>query len=159
MMQPLENSTDDVYRLLAMSVDVVHASAMIVWGAGLPLLVWHHYRTLSRLYTWFAAAFVIISVASQWALGECFLTRAARELWLRSSDFREGVPFTVLFANTVAGIRPTTRTAVLLWEAAVLVTSAGSLWSLYRHARHEDRHGDERGSAQRPRAPHDRQEC
>jgi hypothetical protein len=28
----------------------------------------------------------------------------------------------------VAGIRPSSRTVVLLWEVAVLVTSLGSLW-------------------------------
>ena len=122
----------DTYRILAMSVDLLHAAAMIAWGAGLPLLVWHRYPRLSRAYTWFAAAFVLSTIASQWLLGECFLTRAARDFWLRSGAFRETVPFTVLFTNTVAGIRPTSRTAVLMWEVAVLVTSLGSLWSFYR---------------------------
>jgi hypothetical protein len=141
-----------MYRFLAMSVDVVHATAMIAWGVGLPLLVWHRYARLSRGYTWFAAAFVVISVASHWALGECFLTRVAREFWLRSSDFREGVPFTVLFVNTVAGIRPTARTAVLLWEAAILATSVGSLWSFYRHTGRREQ-VKPRNEGNRPPAP------
>jgi hypothetical protein len=144
-----------MFRLLAVSVDVAHATAMIVWGAGLPLLVWHRFARLSRAYTWFAAVFVIASVASQWALGECFMTRIARDFWFRGGGFRDGVPFTVTFTNAVAGIRPTTRVAVLLWEAAVLVTSIGSLWSFYRHARRAERrrrgHRD-RGASSDPMA-------
>jgi hypothetical protein len=125
-------NVSSLYRVLAMTTDVVHAAAMVAWGLGLPLLVWHRRRRLSRAYAWFAMAFVISTVASQQVLGECFFTRLARELWNASGGFREDVPFTVVFANAVAGIRPTTRTAVLLWETAVFVTSAGSLWCWHR---------------------------
>jgi hypothetical protein len=149
----------ELFRFLAIGVDVAHAAAMIAWGAGLPLLVWHRYARLSRAYTWFAAVFVVLSVASQWALGECFLTRIAREFWFRGGGFRDGVPFTVLFTNAVAGIRPSTRTAVIIWEAAVLATSVGSLWSFYRHARRDARPSRDRSGSVRPSEPRDQQAC
>lgn len=158
-MTPSLASSAEVFRFLAIGVDVAHASAMIAWGAGLPLLVWHRYARLSRAYTWFAAVFVVSSVASQWVLGECFLTRIAREFWFRGGGFRDGVPFTVLFTNAVAGIRPSTRTAVIIWEAAVLATSVGSLWSFYRHARRRAREPRERHSPERPSASRDQQVC
>jgi hypothetical protein len=114
--------------ILAATVDLAHGLVMVAWGLGLPLLFWHRFPRLSRGYMWFALSFVILSVASQELLGECFLTRIARELWLQSGGYRGREPFTVLFANAVAGIRPTAREAVLVWEVAVFVTSAASLW-------------------------------
>jgi len=117
-----------VYATLAAAVDFTHALAMLAWGLGLPLLVWHRYERLSRAYMWFAIGFVVISVASNRILGECFLTTLARYFWQTAGGFRDGVPFTVLFANAVAGIRPTAREAVLAWEAAITLTSIGTLW-------------------------------
>jgi hypothetical protein len=119
----------DLYRLAAMTVDVAHALAMLVWGLGLPLLVWHRFERLSHLYTLFAAVFVVSSVGSHWALGECFLTTLARSLWNAAGAWRDSVPFTVTLTNTIAGIRPSTRSAVVAWEIAILATSVGSLWS------------------------------
>ena len=115
-------------RFWASSVDVLHVMAMIVWGVGLPLLVWHRFPALSRVYAWYAAAFVVLSVASNQVLGECFLTTLARHLWEAAGSHRERVPFTVVLANTVAGVRPTTREAVLVWQAAILATSVGTLF-------------------------------
>lgn len=120
--------------MLAMLVDVIHALAMLLWGLGLPLLVWHRFERLSHLYTVFALLFVAFSVLSHWTLGECFLTTLARWFWLASGGWRDTVPFTMLLANAVAGIRPSARSAVLVWEAAILVTSLGGLWS-WRKAR------------------------
>lgn len=121
-------ATSNVYAALAAAVEVTHALAMIVWGLGLPLLVWHRYEKLSRAYMWYAIGFVVMSVTSNQILGECFLTTLARHLWLAGGGYRDGVPFTVLFANAVAGIRPTAREAVLTWQAAIVLTSIGTLW-------------------------------
>jgi hypothetical protein len=112
-----------------MAVDLTHAAAMLAWGLGLPLLFWHRFEKLSHYYTMFAVLFVVSTVASHLAFGECFLTRLARTLWLASGATREAAPFTVVLTNTIAGIRPSTRSAVLVWELAVLLTSFGSLWS------------------------------
>lgn len=101
---------------------------MIVWGLGLPLLFWHRYERLSRAYNWFVIVFVVISVGSKLVLGECVLTTLARHLWLAGGGYRAGVPFTVLFVNAIAGIRPTTESAVLAWEIAITATSIGSLY-------------------------------
>jgi hypothetical protein len=121
-------TTSNVYGALAAAVEVTHGLSMIVWGIGLPLLVWHRYERLSRAYMWYALVFVVISVASNRLLGECFLTTFARHLWVGAGGYRDGVPFTVLFANAVAGIRPTAREAVLAWQLAIVLTSIGTLW-------------------------------
>jgi hypothetical protein len=124
----------DMLQLLAALTDIFHAGAMLAWGLGMPLLFWHRFPRLSRAYMWFSMAFVVITVASQAVLGECFLTTLARELWLAGDGFRERVPFTVLVTEWVAGIRPTAREAVLLWELGVFASSAGGLWCWYRTA-------------------------
>jgi hypothetical protein len=121
-------NASNLTAILASAVDLTHALVMLAWGLGFPLLFWHRFPRLSRAYMWFALSFVVVSVASHELLGECFLTSIARELWIRSGGYRGQEPFTVLFANAVAGIRPTTREAVLVWEVAVFVTSAASLW-------------------------------
>jgi hypothetical protein len=124
-----------IYRLLASAVDALHALSMLAWGIGLPLLVWHRFQRLSHAYMIYALAFVTVSLASHFLLGECVLTTLARELWLRGGGYRDGVPFTVLLANTVAGLRPSRREVVLLWELAIFVTSAGSVWCWIRTRR------------------------
>ena len=121
-----------VYRILAASVDFVHALIMVLWGVGLPLLIWHRFQRLSRAYMWFASGFVALSLASHYALGECFLTTLARMLWRAGGGYRDGVPFMAVLANTIAGIRPTKRSVTLVWEAAVFATSVGSLWCWHR---------------------------
>ena len=124
-----------VYTVLAASVDFAHALSMLLWGLGLPLLVWHHFPRLSRAYMWFAAVFVAISLASHGAWGECVLTRVARELWRRGGGYRDGVPFVALLANSIAGVRPSNRQVVLLWEIAIFLTSVGGLWCWRRTAK------------------------
>jgi hypothetical protein len=122
----------NAYRLLAASVDLLHAASMLLWGLGLPLLVWHRFPRLSRAYMWFASLFVVVTVLSQQLLGECVLTAWARALWRAGGGYRDGVPFMALLANSVAGIRPSRREIVLVWELAVLITSVGSLWCWHR---------------------------
>jgi hypothetical protein len=123
------------YRALAAGVDALHAVSMLVWGLGLPLLFWHRFRRLSHAYMLYALVFVAVSVSSHFLLGECVLTTLARELWLHGGGYRDGVPFTALLANTVAGMRPSRREVVLLWEIAVFGTSAGSVWCWLRTRR------------------------
>jgi len=117
-----------VFRLLAAGVDLTHALLMLAWGLGLPLLFWHRFARLSRVYVGFCAIFVAISLASNQVLGECVLTTLARQLWQAAGGYRDAVPFTVLFVNAIAGIRPTAREAVLAWEAAIFVTTLGLLF-------------------------------
>ena len=126
---PAHSST---YELLAGGVEALHALCMVIWGIGLPFLFWHRFPRVSELYMGYAIAFVVTSVVSHWVLDECVLTTLARALWERAGGHRDELPFTVHVVNTVAGLRPTRREAVLLWEAAVLVTSAGGLWHWLR---------------------------
>jgi hypothetical protein len=132
-----------VFRLLAAAVDSLHALAMLAWGLGLPLLVWHRFRWLSRVYMVYAFVFVAVSLVSHLLLGECVLTTLARRLWLLGGGYRDGIPFSALLANTVAGLRPSQREVVLVWEGAILVTSVGSLWCWLRNRRDETRAGHE----------------
>jgi hypothetical protein len=127
-----------MFRGLAWGVDVTHALLMVLWGIGLPLLYWNRFPKLSQSYEWFALVFVGGSIVSHLALGECFLTLLSRELWEAAGGFRDRVPFAVLFVNAVARVRPSTQTAVLLWQGAVGVSAVSVLW--YR-ARKRARHG------------------
>jgi hypothetical protein len=128
-----------MFELLSAAVDLAHALAMLVWGAGLPLLFWHRWPQLSRAYMLYSLSFVGISVLSQLTLGECFLTTLARELATQgtSATLRNHTSFTVQLVEAVAGIRPSERTAVRLWELAIFVTSVSML--LYVTRRHQDK--------------------
>jgi hypothetical protein len=119
-------------RLLAQAVDILHVLVMVLWVGGLPLLVWHRFPGLSRAYMWFATAFVLVSVISHQLLGECFLTSLARGRWQAGGGYRDAVPFTVVLADAVAGLRPSERSVVIAWEFFVLLSSAGSLWCWHR---------------------------
>lgn len=121
-------TTNSLYGVLAAAIELGHGLSMVVWGLGLPLLVWHRHERLSRAYMWYAIVFVTLSVVSNRVLGECFLTTLARYAWQAAGGYRDSVPFTALLANTVAGIRPSTREVVFAWQAAVVLTSIGTLW-------------------------------
>jgi hypothetical protein len=123
-----------VFELLGAAVDALHALAMVVWGLGLPLLFWHRWRTVTRVYTTYSLIFIGISVASHLLLGQCFLTVMSRELYLAGHhpELREGASFIVQAVEFVAGIRPSERWAVWVWQAALFAGSAGTLWSLHR---------------------------
>lgn len=124
--------SSSAYELLAAGVEAVHAFSMVLWGIGLPLLFWHRFPRLSEVYMLYAVAFVGVSVASHFFSGECVLTTLARWLWQQAGGYRDDLPFTTRLANTVAGLSPTKREVVLLWEAAVLITSAGGIWHWFR---------------------------
>ena len=127
-----------MHELLSAAVDVVHALAMLVWGAGLPLLFWHRWPALSRGYMVYSLVFIGASVGSQLVLGECFLTTLARDLAEQGSNalLRQKASFTVRLVESVAGLRPTERLAVRLWELAIFVTCMGMLVHMWRRPGH-----------------------
>jgi len=127
-------------RFLAATVEFSHGLMMIVWGLGLPLLIWHRFRRLSRLYMWLSLVFVGGSVLSHQLLGECVLTALARSLWQAAGVQTEDVPFVVQFTNQVARIRPSAKSAVLAWEAAIAVYCVAFLWGR-RLAQRSPQHG------------------
>ena len=128
-----------MFELLSAAVDVIHALAMLAWGIGLPLLFWHRWPSVSRGYMVYSLVFIVLSVVSQRLLGECFLTTLARDLYAQGTneDLRDRTSFTARLVETVAGLRPSERLAVRLWELAVFVTCVGMLVHMARRsARH-----------------------
>ena len=119
-------------RFLAVAVEFSHGLVMVVWGLGLPLLLWHRFQRLSRLYMWLSLAFVGGSVVSHQLLGECVLTALARSLWQSAGVPADDVPFIVQLTNHVARIRPSARSAVLIWEAAIAIYCVAFLWGQRR---------------------------
>lgn len=130
-----------MFELLSAAVDLTHALAMLVWGAGLPLLLWHRWPRLSQAYMLYSLVFVGISVSSQLILGECFLTTIAREFAQAgtSATIRQHTSFTVRLVEAVAGMRPSERTAVRLWELAIFITSLSMLLYVTRPSTHSDK--------------------
>lgn len=123
---------------LAGLIDAVHATAMIVWVVGLPLLFWHGKPRWSRIYVWYALAFVVVTRVSHELLGECVLTRMARDVRiLGGADVHGQTSFMVRVVNGIAGLRFTEQSAVLVWEWSVFLCSAGVLFYLYRHRARE----------------------
>jgi len=119
---------------LAVLSDSLHVLFMIAWAFGLPLLFWHRWPRLSFACTLYAVAFVILSQLSHQLLGECFFTTLSRSLWASAGVHADGT-FTGRLVNWVAGVRPTTETAVLIWEIAIVGTAVAAAWSLLRHLR------------------------
>lgn len=126
--------TEGVFELLGAAVDGLHAVAMVVWGLGFPLLFWHRWVSLTRIYMLYSLVFIVVSVISHLALGQCFLTVIARELYLAGHhpELRDTTSFIVRIVEFVAGIRPSERWAVWVWEAGLFAGSAATLWSLHR---------------------------
>ncbi len=117
-------------------VDTLHAIAMVAWVVGLPLLFWHRWPRLSRVFVIYSLAFVSVTWLSHELLGECVLTTLSRELWNASGlAVRGQSSFTLRLVDAVAGVHFKERSVVILWEASVFVSSAGMLWYLLRGRR------------------------
>lgn len=128
-----------MFQFLAICIDVLHTLAMLVWGLGLPLLLWHRWPRLSRAYLWYALTFVVVSVGTHQIYGECFLTKVARDLRAIGDPnvLREYSSFSVQLVNLVAGIRPTEDAAVLAWEVALSITALFMLRYMYKTKQRE----------------------
>jgi hypothetical protein len=126
------------YDMVAAALDAVHALLMVVWVAGIPLLFWHRWPRLSWSCVVYTIVFIVVSQASQWLLGECFLTTWARWFWRRGSGAppfeRHGSWFTVRFSEAVFHLRPTQRAVSITWELLVLVCAIG-IFLGYRRVR------------------------
>jgi hypothetical protein len=124
-----------VFPVLGSIVDFVHALLMVAWVAGLPLLFWHRYPTATRWYAAYAVVFIVLNQASQFFLGECFLTTLSRLLWEHGSAPPRSAPgewFTVRVAMAVFRMTPSHRSIKLLSELLILVTAVGMLVSVRR---------------------------
>ena len=139
-----------MFKLLAIAIEFSHGLMMLLWGVGLPLLIWHRLARLSRAYVWFSLVFVLGSVVSHQLLGECVLTTLARASWREAGGHVDAVPFIVRFTNGVAGIRPSTRIAVLVWEVAIALYCVAFLWGWRRLASGSARSRSITGTEHRP---------
>jgi hypothetical protein len=111
---------------LAAAIDFIHALAMVVWIAGIPLLFWHRWPKLSRVYVVSCVAFLVITRVSHYLLGECFLTTLARSAARIDSAAEPSHDwFTVRFAEAVFRMRPTEKSVILASEALLLVCCIG----------------------------------
>ncbi len=116
---------------------------MIVWGLGLPLLFWHRWRGITRGYLVYSASFILISVVSHFVFGECFLTTLARQAYEAGHHpaLREKVSFIVRMTELIAGIRPSERWAVWVWQVGLFTSSTGMLWYFHRERVRSRRRG------------------
>jgi polyferredoxin len=122
-----------MWSILGSAVDVLHALLMAFWVLGLPLLFVRRWPQASRAYGIYAIAFIVLSQASEWILGECFLTSIAGRLWNGAAD---PVPvdasewFTVRLAKWVFDMAPSHRSIVIASEALIFATAIGVLVNL-----------------------------
>ena len=122
-----------MWQIFGSAVDVVHALLMAAWVLGLPLLFVRRWPRLSRAYGAYAIVFIVVSQASEWMLGECFLTTIAGWLWngaphAAAVDTSEW--FTVRLAKWVFDMAPSHRSIVIASEVLILATAVGVVLTL-----------------------------
>jgi len=126
-----------VSQAFASVIDALHALFMVTWVLGLPLLFWRRWPRLTKAYGVYVVVFIVLSQASHYLLGECFLTALSRYFW----QLGGGAPspgseewFTVRFAWFIFGLSPSHRSIVIASEALISITALGILFSM-RHLR------------------------
>lgn len=128
-----------MWAMVAAGVDFVHALLMAAWVAGLPLLFWHRWPRLTRAYSLYAVAFIVVSQGSHWLLGECVFTTIARWCARSAAGPVSDEWFTVRVAQAIFHMAPSHRSVVWASEALILVTAVGMLVS-YRLWHREPAH-------------------
>jgi hypothetical protein len=128
-----------MWRVVAASVDLVHALLMVAWVVALPLLFVRRWPRLARASAIYAVVFIALSQGSQMLLGECFFTTLARRAWehaaLDGAAPASNEWFTVRVARAVFGMSPSHHAITRVFEVIVLVVAAGILASLARGRR------------------------
>ena len=126
------------YAVTATLVDTVHAALMVAYFVGIPLLFYHRWPRVSRIYALYAVTFVIFSQGPKLLWGHCFLTPLAGELWHRAGTSVVATEwFTVRLSNLVFHSAPSHRIISWIGDAFVLTTAVGAVLRLRSHA---DRH-------------------
>ena len=126
------------YAVAASFVETIHATFMVAYFVGIPLLFFHRWPRVSRIYAVYAVSFVVFSQGSKLLWGHCFLTPLAGELWHRGGTaIAANEWFTVRLSNLVFHSAPSHRIISWIGDAFVLVTAIGAVLRLRSHA---DRH-------------------
>jgi hypothetical protein len=111
---------------------------MVAYFIGIPLLFFHRWPRLSRVYAVYAVSFVVFSQGSKLLWGHCFLTPLAGELWhLSGTPVVAAEWFTVRLSNLIFHSAPSHRNISWIGDALVLITAVGAALRLRSHA---DRH-------------------
>lgn len=123
-----------MWQAFGSAMDVFHALLMAAWIVGLPLLFVRRWPRLTRAYGIYAIVFIVSSQASEWLLGECFLTSIAGALWSRagsaaSVDTSEW--FTVRLAKWIFDMAPSHRSIVITSEVLIFATAVGVLLTVH----------------------------
>jgi hypothetical protein len=118
--------------IAATFIDVLHALLMLLWVLGLPLLLWHRWPRLTRGYAWYAVVFIVVNLASQYALGECFLTTIARHFWEHASNVPEHLDdwFTIRFSDLVFRMTPSHVAVKRATQGLIFLTAVGMLYTM-----------------------------
>jgi hypothetical protein len=126
------------YAVAASFAETIHASFMVAYVVGIPLLFFYRWPRVSRIYAAYAVAFVVFSQGSKLLWGHCYLAPLAGELWHRSGTaIAANEWFTVRLSNLVFHAAPSHRIISWIGDAFVLVTAIGTVLRLRSQA---DRH-------------------
>jgi hypothetical protein len=126
-----------MWTALGVSVDLIHALAMVAWLVGLPLLFVKRWPRARLAYATYAIVFIVVSQASMIFLHECVLTLATRWFWGHDPAYVVSNEwFTERLARAVFGMAPSRHVISRLSEVLVLATAAGVLASVFRSQRH-----------------------
>jgi hypothetical protein len=137
------------YAVAASFVETIHATFMVAYFVGIPLLFFNRWPRVSRIYAVYAVSFVVFSQGSKLLWGHCFLTPLAGELWHRSgTSIAANEWFTVRLSNLVFHSAPSHRIISWIGDAFVLITAIGAVLRLRSHAdRHPSSHRNVGGAA------------
>ena len=115
--------------MLSTFIDFIHALSMIVWVASMPFLFWHRWKTASIIAACYNLFFITVNRLGHWLLGECVLTRLARECGgTQDPEF-----FVVRVSREVFGYIPIDRNVVFFEQFLVFIISVGTLMTLWKH--------------------------
>lgn len=112
---------------LSAIIEFVHAIAMVLSVASLPLLFYHRWPKLSLVVACYNLFFIIVNRVSHWLLGECILTRLAR----LAGGTQDDEWFTVKFSRLVCGFIPSNKQVTYVEQALVVLVVLGVFYTLW----------------------------
>jgi hypothetical protein len=120
-----------MWRALAVTVDSIHAIAMLTWAVAIPLLFVRRWPRLQLACAIYAISFIEASQASMLVFHECFLTKIASWLAGRGvTPMGGGEWFTERVAYTVFGMAPSREGISRLSELLIACTAVGTIVTL-----------------------------
>lgn len=112
----------------ALTIELIHASSMILFVLSIPAMFWHKWSMLSSVACVYAILFVVVNRLSHLILGECILTRMAR--WAGGACDNEW--FTVKVTRLVFGFIPSNKAVTYIEQAFVILVAVCVLMMLQK---------------------------